>query len=63
MLAPRYRFENAELFGAGTGSAQILGGAAKQLVLHRQRTGRAGRTLVSICAAGGLGVTAILESA
>jgi hypothetical protein len=61
MLAPRYRFENAELFGAATGSAQILGGAAKQLVLHRQRTGRAGRTLVSI--SGGLGVTAILESA
>jgi acetyl-CoA C-acetyltransferase len=44
-------------------AAQILGGAAKQLALHRQRTGRAGRTLVSICAAGGLGVTAILESA
>jgi hypothetical protein len=34
MLAPRYRFENAVLFGAATGSA-----------------------------AGGLGVTAILESA
>jgi acetyl-CoA C-acetyltransferase len=63
MLLLRYRFENAELFGAATGSAQILGGAAKQLALHRQRTGRAGRTLVSICAAGGLGVTAILESA
>jgi acetyl-CoA C-acetyltransferase len=47
---------------AATG-AQIVGGAAKQLALHRQRTGRAGRTLVSICAAGGLGVTAILESA
>jgi acetyl-CoA C-acetyltransferase len=42
--------------------AQILGGAAKQLAPHRQRTGRTGRTLVSICAAGGLGVTAILES-
>ena len=63
MLAPRYRFESAELFGAGAESAQILGGAAKQLALQRQRTGRAGRTLVSICAAGGLGVTAILESA
>jgi acetyl-CoA C-acetyltransferase len=47
---------------AATG-AQIVGGAAKQLALHRQQTGRAGRTLVSICAAGGHGVTAILESA
>jgi acetyl-CoA C-acetyltransferase len=63
MLAPRHRFENAELFAAATGSAQIVGGAAKQLTLHRQRAGRAGRTLVSICAAGGLGVSAILESA
>ena len=31
---------------AATG-AQILGGSAKQLALHRQRSGRAGRTLVS----------------
>lgn len=46
---------------AATG-AQILAGSAKQLALHRQRTGRPGRTLISICAAGGLGATAILES-
>jgi len=47
---------------AATG-ARILGGAAKQLALHRNQTGRRGRTLVSVCAAGGLGATAILESA
>jgi acetyl-CoA C-acetyltransferase len=47
---------------AATG-ARILGGAAKQLAQHRDRTGRRGRTLVSVCAAGGLGATAILESA
>jgi acetyl-CoA C-acetyltransferase len=46
---------------AATG-AQILAGAAKQLALRRQQTGRPCRTLVSICAAGGLGATAILES-
>jgi acetyl-CoA acetyltransferases len=45
---------------AATG-ARILAGASKQLALHRQETGRAGRTLISMCAAGGLGVTAILE--
>ena len=45
---------------AATG-ARIVAGAAKQLMLHRQQTGRAGRTLISMCAAGGLGVTAILE--
>jgi acetyl-CoA C-acetyltransferase len=45
---------------AATG-ARILASAAKQLALHRQQTGRAGRTLISMCAAGGLGVTAILE--
>jgi acetyl-CoA C-acetyltransferase len=45
---------------AATG-ARILAAAAKQLTLHRQQTGRAGRTLISMCAAGGLGVTAILE--
>jgi acetyl-CoA C-acetyltransferase len=45
---------------AATG-ARILAGAAKQLASHRQQTGRAGRTLISMCAAGGLGVTAILE--
>jgi acetyl-CoA C-acetyltransferase len=47
---------------AATG-ARILAGAAKQLALHRQRTGQAGRTLISMCGAGGLGVTAILEGA
>jgi acetyl-CoA C-acetyltransferase len=47
---------------AATG-ARILGAAAKQLAQHRQQTGRRGRTLVSVCAAGGLGATAILESA
>jgi acetyl-CoA C-acetyltransferase len=45
---------------AATG-ARILAGAAKQLALHRKQTGRAGRTLISMCAAGGLGVTAIVE--
>ncbi|MGB0218452.1 MAG: acetyl-CoA C-acetyltransferase [Sinimarinibacterium flocculans] len=45
---------------AATG-ARIVGGAAKQLSMHRARTGRPGRTLVSMCAAGGLGVAAILE--
>jgi acetyl-CoA C-acetyltransferase len=45
---------------AATG-ARILAGASKQLTLHRQQSGRAGRTLISMCAAGGLGVTAILE--
>jgi acetyl-CoA C-acetyltransferase len=47
---------------AATG-ARILGAAAKQLAEHRIQTGRRGRTLVSVCAAGGLGATAILESA
>lgn len=47
---------------AATG-ARILAGAAKQLAQHRNQTGRRGRTLVSVCAAGGLGATAILESA
>jgi acetyl-CoA C-acetyltransferase len=46
---------------AATG-ARIIGGAAKQLAQHRVQTGRRGRTLVSVCAAGGLGATAILES-
>lgn len=45
---------------AATG-ARILAGAAKQLAMHRAETGRAGRTLVSVCAAGGLGAVAILE--
>jgi acetyl-CoA C-acetyltransferase len=45
----------------GATGARILAAAAKQLALHRKRTGRAGRTLISMCGAGGLGVTAILE--
>jgi acetyl-CoA C-acetyltransferase len=45
---------------AATG-ARILASAAKQLALHRAKTGRGARTLISMCAAGGLGVTAILE--
>jgi acetyl-CoA C-acetyltransferase len=45
----------------GATGARIVAAAAKQLALHRKRTGRAGRTLISMCGAGGLGVTAILE--
>jgi acetyl-CoA C-acetyltransferase len=45
---------------AATG-ARIVASAAKQLAQHRARTGRPGRTLISICAAGGLGATAILQ--
>jgi acetyl-CoA C-acetyltransferase len=45
---------------AATG-ARILATAAKRLAAHRVATGRSGRTLVSVCAAGGLGMTAILE--
>ena len=47
---------------AATG-ARIVAGAAKQLEQHRRQIGRPCRTLVSVCAAGGLGATAILESA
>lgn len=45
---------------AATG-ARIIASAAKQLAKHRQETGKSGRTLISMCAAGGLGVVAILE--
>ncbi|WP_097459420.1 acetyl-CoA C-acetyltransferase [Mangrovitalea sediminis] len=45
---------------AATG-ARIIASAAKQLAELRAKTGQAGRTLISVCAAGGLGVTAILE--
>ncbi|MBV8635748.1 MAG: acetyl-CoA C-acyltransferase, partial [Burkholderiaceae bacterium] len=45
---------------AATG-ARIVASAAKQLAEHRAATGKAGRMLISICAAGGLGITAILE--
>jgi acetyl-CoA C-acetyltransferase len=45
---------------AATG-ARIIASAAKQLGMHRAATGRPGRTLISMCAAGGLGGAAILE--
>jgi acetyl-CoA C-acetyltransferase len=45
---------------AATG-ARIVAMAAKRLVQHRAETGRTGRTLISICAAGGLGIAAIIE--
>jgi acetyl-CoA C-acetyltransferase len=45
---------------AATG-ARIIAGAAKQLAQHRRETGKSGRTLLSMCAAGGLGVVAIIE--
>lgn len=45
---------------AATG-ARIVASAAKQLAQLRSETGRSGRTLISICAAGGLGIAAILE--
>jgi len=45
---------------AATG-ARIVASAAKKLAQFRAETGRSGRTLISVCAAGGLGVTAILE--
>jgi acetyl-CoA C-acetyltransferase len=45
---------------AATG-ARIVAAAAKRLAAHRAATGRSGRTLLSVCAAGGLGMTAILE--
>ena len=46
---------------AATG-ARIVASAAKQLAAHRADTGKSARTLISICAAGGLGIVAILES-
>ena len=45
---------------AATG-ARILASTAKKLAQHRLQTGKNGRTLISICAAGGLGVAAIVE--
>ena len=45
---------------AATG-ARIVAMAAKQLAQLRSETGKSGRTLISICAAGGLGIAAILE--
>jgi acetyl-CoA C-acetyltransferase len=43
---------------AGT---RIVASAAKALAQMRHETGRSGRAIISICAAGGLGVAAILE--
>jgi len=45
---------------AATG-ARILATAAKNLAEYRAQTGKSGRTLISMCTAGGLGVTAIIE--
>ena len=45
---------------AATG-ARILATAAKNLAQYRAQTGKSGRTLISMCTAGGLGVTAIIE--
>lgn len=45
---------------AATG-ARIVASAAKHLALRREQTGKSARTLISICAAGGMGVAAILE--
>ena len=45
---------------AATG-ARIVAMTAKRLAQHRVETGKAGRTLISICAAGGLGIAAIVE--
>jgi len=47
----------------GATGARIVASAAKQLAEHRSVTGKTGRTLISICAAGGLGIAAILEGA
>jgi acetyl-CoA C-acetyltransferase len=45
---------------AATG-ARIVASAAKQLAQLRAQTGRSGRALISVCAAGGVGAVAILE--
>ena len=47
---------------AATGG-RILASTAKLLARRKAETGRTARALISICAAGGLGVAAILESA
>ena len=46
----------------GATGARILGGAAKLVMQHRQNTGRSGRALISVCAAGGIGAAAIVQS-
>jgi acetyl-CoA C-acetyltransferase len=45
---------------AATG-ARIVATAAKTLAQYRAATGKKGRTLISVCAAGGLGLAAIIE--
>jgi acetyl-CoA C-acetyltransferase len=45
---------------AATGT-RIIAAGAKQLAELRQQSGKKGRTLISVCAAGGLGAAAILE--
>jgi acetyl-CoA C-acetyltransferase len=45
---------------AATGG-RIVASAAKHLAQRREQTGKSERTLISICAAGGIGVAAILE--
>ncbi|WP_263120979.1 acetyl-CoA C-acetyltransferase [Cellulomonas sp. RIT-PI-Y] len=47
---------------AATGG-RIVATAAKELARRKAETGRTARALISVCAAGGLGVAAILESA
>jgi len=47
---------------AATGG-RILASTAKMLAQKKAETGRTARALISVCAAGGLGVAAILESA
>ncbi|NLF05746.1 MAG: acetyl-CoA C-acetyltransferase [Actinomycetales bacterium] len=47
---------------AATGG-RILASTAKLLAQRKAETGRTARALISVCAAGGLGVAAILESA
>jgi len=54
--------ESTILVGKKIAVSQIQVGAARQLALHHRQTGRRCRSLISVCAAGGLGVTAILES-
>jgi acetyl-CoA C-acetyltransferase len=45
---------------AATG-ARIVATTAKKLAQYRSATGKSARTLISICAAGGVGIAAIVE--
>ncbi|MGV2549639.1 acetyl-CoA C-acyltransferase, partial [Bacillus licheniformis] len=47
---------------AATGG-RVVATVAKELARRKAETGRTARALISVCAAGGLGVAAILESA